>query len=75
MMPEKFTNVTNGVTPRRFMVVSNPKLSRLISSRIGEGWIKHLQELRGLESSAGRPGFSKERGKKSKGKTNKTLPF
>jgi len=59
-MPEKFTNVTNGVTPRRFMVVSNPKLSRLISSKIGEGWIKNLQELRGLESSAGDPNFQNE---------------
>jgi starch phosphorylase len=59
-VPEKFTNVTNGVTPRRFIVVSNPKLSHLISSRIGEGWIKNLQELRGLESSAGDPNFQKE---------------
>jgi starch phosphorylase len=58
--PEKFTNVTNGVTPRRFMVVSNPKLSRLISSKIGEGWIKNLQELRGLESSAQDSNFQKE---------------
>ena len=59
-MPEKFTNVTNGVTPRRFVVVSNPKLSRLISSRIGEDWIRNLQELRGLESSADDPNFQKE---------------
>jgi len=59
-MPEKFTNVTNGVTPRRFMVVSNPKLRRLISSRIGEDWIRNLQELRGLESSADDPDFQKE---------------
>ncbi|MFO7557170.1 MAG: glycogen/starch/alpha-glucan phosphorylase [Desulfobacterales bacterium] len=59
-MPEKFTNVTNGVTPRRFMLVSNPKLSRLISSRIGEGWIKNLQELKGLESSLDDPNFQKE---------------
>jgi starch phosphorylase len=59
-MPEKFTNVTNGVTPRRFMVVSNPKLSRLISSKIGEGWIKNLKELRSLESSAGDLNFQKE---------------
>jgi glycogen phosphorylase len=56
-MPEKFTNVTNGVTPRRFMVVSNPKLSRLISGKIGGGWIRNLDELRGLESSADDPGF------------------
>jgi starch phosphorylase len=60
LMPEKFTNVTNGVTPRRFLVVSNPKLSRLISSRIGEGWIKNLGELRGLESSVGDRNFQKE---------------
>jgi starch phosphorylase len=60
LWPEKFTNVTNGVTPRRFMVVSNPKLSRLISSRIGEGWIKNLQELRSLESSVGDPDFQEE---------------
>jgi glycogen phosphorylase len=60
MMPEHFTNVTNGVTPRRFMVVSNPKLSRLISGRIGEGWIKHLQELRGLESAVDDPVFQEE---------------
>jgi starch phosphorylase len=59
-MPEKFTNVTNGVTPRRFVVVSNPKLSRLISSRIGKEWIRNLQELRGLESSADDPDFQKE---------------
>jgi starch phosphorylase len=60
LMPEKFTNVTNGVTPRRFLVVSNPKLSRLISSRIGEGWIKNLEELRGLESFVGDRNFQKE---------------
>jgi starch phosphorylase len=58
--PEKFTNVTNGVTPRRFMVVSNPKLSRLISGKIGEGWIKNLKELKGLESSVDDPNFQKE---------------
>jgi glycogen phosphorylase len=58
--PEKFTNVTNGVTPRRFMVVSNPKLSRLLSSRIGEGWIRNLQELRGIEPLADDPNFQKK---------------
>lgn len=50
LWPEKFTNVTNGVTPRRWMVVSNPRLSQLISSKIGDNWIKHLDELRQLES-------------------------
>ena len=37
--PEKFFNVTNGVTPRRWMALSNPELSALITSRIGDGWI------------------------------------
>jgi starch phosphorylase len=58
--PEKFFNVTNGVTPRRFVVVSNPKLSRLISGKIGEGWMKNLQELRGIERFAGDLSFQKE---------------
>jgi starch phosphorylase len=48
--PEKFYNVTNGVTPRRWMVLSNPRLSRLITSRIGDGWIRHTEDqLRQLE--------------------------
>ncbi len=50
MSPEKFSNKTNGVTPRRWMVLSNPGLARLISEKIGDGWIKHLEELRGLEA-------------------------
>jgi glycogen phosphorylase len=50
MYPEKFTNVTNGVTPRRFMVLSNPRLTNLITKKIGDGWIKHLGELRKLEN-------------------------
>jgi glycogen phosphorylase len=49
MMPEKFNNKTNGVTPRRFMVLSNPGLSRLITGKIGETWIRRPEELRGLE--------------------------
>ena len=52
MMPEKFSNKTNGVTPRRFMVLGNPGLSRLITDRIGEGWITDLNQLRRLEPSA-----------------------
>lgn len=52
LWPEKFSNKTNGVTPRRWMVLSNPKLSQLITSKIGEGWIKNLDELKGLEPFA-----------------------
>ncbi len=47
--PEKFSNKTNGVTPRRFMVLSNPRLSTLISDRIGKNWITELDELKQLE--------------------------
>ena len=43
VMPGKFVNVTNGVTPRRWIVLSNPKLSVLITSRIGERWITNLE--------------------------------
>lgn len=50
MYPEKFTNVTNGVTPRRFMVLSNPRLTNLITNKIGDGWVKNLEELRKLEN-------------------------
>ncbi len=50
MYPEKFKNVTNGVTPRRFMILSNPRLANLITNRIGDSWIKHLDDLRQLEN-------------------------
>ncbi len=49
MWPGKITNVTNGVTPRRWMVVSNPRLTHLINDAIGEDWITDLRQLRDLE--------------------------
>ncbi|MEB3292856.1 MAG: glycogen/starch/alpha-glucan phosphorylase [Synechococcales bacterium] len=60
MFPEKFTNCTNGVTPRRFMVLSNPQLSDLITQQIGDGWIKQLDQLRQLEAYIDDPGFCYE---------------
>ena len=42
--PGKFLNVTNGVTPRRWIVLSNPKLSALITRHIGERWISDLEK-------------------------------
>lgn len=48
--PEKFSNKTNGVTPRRWMVLSNPQLTRLLDEKIGDKWIKHLDELKKLEA-------------------------
>lgn len=50
--PGKFTNVTNGVTPRRFIRLANPGLSRLITDTIGPGWLTDLDRLRELEDYA-----------------------
>lgn len=47
--PEKFTNVTNGVTPRRWMALANPRLSELLNETIGEGWVRDLSQLKQLE--------------------------
>ncbi len=52
MWPEKFTNVTNGVTPRRFVRLANPGLSGLITEAIGDGWVTDLERLRELEPLA-----------------------
>jgi glycogen phosphorylase len=52
LWPQKFSNKTNGVTPRRWMALSNPKLSELITEHIGAGWIKDLEQLRALEPLA-----------------------
>ena len=55
LTPEKFYNMTNGVTPRRWIVLSNPRLSHLLTSRLGPGWIRDLDKLRRLESMVGDP--------------------
>ncbi len=55
--PEKFTNVTNGVTPRRFLRLANPELSGLITEAIGDGWVTDLERLRELEPFAEDAGF------------------
>lgn len=53
LYPEKFLNVTNGVTPRRWIVLSNPELARLITTKIGDGWQNNLEtELKKLEPFA-----------------------
>ena len=55
--PDKFTNVTNGVTPRRFLRLANPGLAGLITEALGAGWTVDLERLRGLESFAEDPEF------------------
>ena len=49
LWPRKFGNKTNGVTPRRWLALSNPRLSRLITAAIGDSWVRDLEELRRLE--------------------------
>jgi len=59
--PEKFLNVTNGVTPRRWIVLSNPGLSDLISNNIGNDWPSNLEsELKKLEPFADDAGFQRK---------------
>lgn len=58
--PEKFSNKTNGVTPRRWIVLSNPTMTQLITQKIGDGWIKHLENLRQLEGYAEDAGFRED---------------
>ncbi|WP_319589441.1 glycogen/starch/alpha-glucan phosphorylase [uncultured Draconibacterium sp.] len=60
MYPERFYNVTNGVTPRRFVVLSNPGLTRLISTKIGNSWPQKLNELSQLEPFADDPAFREQ---------------
>lgn len=57
LWPERFVNITNGVTPRRFLRLANPRLSELITGAIGDGWLCDLDRLRGLEPLADDPAF------------------
>ncbi len=60
LTPEKFSNKTNGVTPRRWMALSNPRLARLLTARLGSGWARDLEKLRKLEPMVGDAEFSEE---------------
>ncbi len=48
MFPERFNNKTNGVTPRRWLLLANPALARVITEALGEGWVTNLARLREL---------------------------
>ena len=60
LYPERFLNVTNGVTPRRFLALANPGLAQLITGAIGSGWLTDLEQLRGIEPLAEDSGFVQE---------------
>jgi len=55
--PERFNNKTNGVTPRRWLLLANPALARAITAAIGESWITELGQLRRLAPLADDRGF------------------
>jgi glycogen phosphorylase len=58
--PQKFSNKTNGVTPRRWIALSNPRLTDLINHHIGDHWLKNLDALRQLEPLVDDPGFCQD---------------
>jgi len=55
--PERFTNITNGVTPRRWLAVSNPHLATLLDDSIGQGWKSDLEQLSRIEPMVQDPAF------------------
>jgi len=57
MFPERFSNKTNGVTPRRWLLLANPHLARSITNAIGDGWVTDLAELERLKPLADDKGF------------------
>jgi len=60
LWPGKFSNKTNGVTPRRWLALSNPRLSALITRAIGDGWVRDLEALRRLEPLCDDAGFRED---------------
>lgn len=60
MWPDKLTNVTNGITPRRWLKACNPRLSVLIDKKVGSDWPLHLHKLNELAEHADNPKFQKE---------------
>jgi starch phosphorylase len=60
LWPERFLNVTNGVTPRRFVLLANPGLARLLDETVGPGWVTDLSRLRALEAHAGDAAFQEQ---------------
>ena len=57
LWPERFTNVTNGVTPRRWLAVANPDLATLLDDVIGDGWRRNLDTLQQLQQHKDDPAF------------------
>ena len=60
LWPERFSNKTNGVSPRRWLLKANPELSALLTRTVGEGWVTDLEQVRPIEKLAGDRGFQQE---------------
>jgi glycogen phosphorylase len=60
LWPEKFRNITNGVTPRRWIALTNPRLTRFFCDVIGNGWLRNLEQLRLIEAYVDDAGFRRE---------------
>ena len=60
LWPQRFSNKTNGVTPRRFVALANPGLRDLLDVKLGEGWLTDLMRLRGLEAYADDAAFHRQ---------------
>jgi len=60
LFPERFTNVTNGVTPRRWLALANPSLNTLLTNQLGHGWPGRAEALSALEPLAADPGFQQQ---------------
>lgn len=60
LWPEKFQNKTNGITPRRWLLLCNPLLADLVSDKVGEDWPVHLDQLQGLKQWADDAAFQRE---------------
>jgi glycogen phosphorylase len=60
MWPERFISITNGITPRRWLLACNPRLAGAITERIGDGWTRDLVRLRELLPLADEPAFREE---------------
>ncbi|MDP3070942.1 MAG: glycogen/starch/alpha-glucan phosphorylase [Opitutaceae bacterium] len=60
LYPGKFQNKTNGITPRRWLLKSNPRLAAAITAKIGDAWPRDLDQLQGLAKFAGDPVFQRE---------------
>jgi len=73
LWPERFSNKTNGVTPRRFLASRTGGLRELLDDTIGEGWLTDLAKLRGLEAFADDPAFPHQ-WRESSGPTRRAWP-